>query len=245
MPLSVSAQLQPIEPGVYHWEDFPVKKRTDRESRPIFEGTSPHFEYLEIHATTQMPGAKPSPAHDNKDIEELLIVKEGKMKVTIGDQTAVLGKGGVILILPEEMQTFENVGEDQLTYYVLRYRSRKPMNLERGIKNGGSLLISKDSIEFIANEKGGRFNYFDRPTSMCENFELHLTQRNVKGPSHTPHSHVDTEIILALDGNPQVVIGDKEYNGKSGDLFFINSGLVHNGGNGSGAPCLYFAFKWR
>lgn len=245
MTLSVSAQLQPIEPGVYHWNDLPVKKRTDRESRAIFEGTSPHFEYFEIHATTQMPGAKPAAPHDNKDIEELLIVKEGKMKVTIGDKTAVLGKGGVILILPEEMQTFENVGDTNLTYYVLRYRSRKPMNLERGINNGGSLLISKDSLEFVSNEKGGRYNYFDRPTSMCENFELHLTQRNVTGPSHAPHTHNDSEIILALEGNPQVVIGDREYNGQPGDLFFINSGEVHNGGNGSDAPCLYFAFKWR
>ncbi len=245
MSLKASAQLLPISSGVYHWKDLPVKKGTNRESRSIVEGTSAHFDYLEIHTTTQLQGAKPSPAHANKDIEELIIVKEGTMKVTIGSQTTLLGKGGVILILPAEMQTFENVGNDQLTYYVMRYRSRKPMDIERGRMSGGSLLLNMDSLDVNTNEKGSRRNYFERATAMCENFELHLTQRNVKGPSHEPHTHVDTEIILVLEGNPQVVMDNKEYNGAPGDLFFINSGLVHAGGNGSEAPCLYFAFKWR
>jgi (S)-ureidoglycine aminohydrolase len=243
--LSASAQLKPIEPGVYHWKDLPVKKSTDRESRRIFEGTSPHFEYLEIHATTQMPGAKPSPPHDNKDIEEIIIVKEGKMKATIGEQSAVLGAGSVILILPLEMQTFENVGDTPLTYYVMRYRSRKPMDIERGKSNGGSLLLNQDSLEFKTTAKGGSRAYFDRPTSMCENFEMHVTQLDKKGPSHAPHTHVDTEVILVIDGTNEVIIEDKKYNGTTGDLYFINSGLSHNGGNGSDATCTYFAFKWR
>lgn len=243
--LSALAQLQPIQPGVYHWKDLPVKKSTDRETRPIFEGTSPHFEYLEIHATTQMPGAKSRPPHDNKDIEEIIIVKEGKMKVTIGEQSTVLGAGSVMLILPLEMQTFENVGDTPLTYYVMRYRSRKPMDIQRGKSNGGSLVLNQDSLEFKITAKGGSRAYFDRPTAMCENFEMHVTQLNKKGPSHAPHTHVDTEIILVIDGTNEVIIEDKKYNGTAGDLYFINSGLSHNGGNGSDATCTYFAFKWR
>ena len=53
------AQLKPITSGVFHWNDLPVKKDNQRESRKIFEGTTPEFEYFEIHATTQYKGAYP------------------------------------------------------------------------------------------------------------------------------------------------------------------------------------------
>jgi len=57
------AQLQPITSGVFHWNDLPVKKDKERESRKIFEGSTPEFEYFEIHATTQYKGALPRPPH--------------------------------------------------------------------------------------------------------------------------------------------------------------------------------------
>lgn len=245
LTLSGVAQFQPIKSGVYHWNDLPVRVGTNRETRRIMEGTSPHLEYLEIHATTQMPGAAPRPAHDNKDTEELIIVKEGKLKVTLDDHTAVLGTGGVALILPQVMQSVENIGNGPVTYYVIRYRSKKPMHLERGKVGGGSLILNQDSLEFVPSSKGGSRAYFNRPTSMFENFEMHMTFLNKKGPSHSPHSHIDTEMMLVLDGYNEVTIGEDVFHGNPGDLYFINSETMHTGGNGSDAPCLYFAFKWR
>src|SRR5688572_14595864 len=109
MTLSASAQLKSIEPGIYDWEKLPVKIEEGRETRHVMEGTSSHFEYLEIHATTQMPGVKPRPAHANEDIEEVIIVKEGKLQMTIGDQTVILGAGSVMLIPPQEMHALENI----------------------------------------------------------------------------------------------------------------------------------------
>jgi (S)-ureidoglycine aminohydrolase len=242
---TISGQLKSLEPGVMHWSDLPVRVSTERESRSIFEGTSPHLAYLEIHATTQAVGAKPRPPHANKDIEELVIIKEGKVKITIGEQSAILGAGGVAIILPEEMQTFENVGDTPLTYYIFRYRSKSPMNPERGKSNGGSLILNQDSVEFKTSPKGGSRSYFDRPTSMFENFEMHITQLNKIGLSHTPHTHIDTEIILVIEGSSKVKINETDYEGAPGDLFFINSNLIHAAGNGSENPCTYFAFKWR
>lgn len=245
MSIPVSAQLQAVGPGVYHWSDFPVKAEEGRETRSVLEGTSPHFEYLEIHATTQMAGAKPRPAHANKDIEELLIIKEGKLKMTVGTQSAILGAGSVVLLLPQEMHTLENVGDGPVTYYVMRYRAKKPMDLERGKSNGGVMLLNQDSLEFKPSARGGGRAYMDRPTAMCENMEMHVTRLDKKGPSHTPHTHVDTEIILVIEGNTQVAIDGKTYTGGPGDIFFINSNLLHGVSNAADVPCMYFAYKWR
>ncbi|MEI9810108.1 MAG: hypothetical protein WDO16_20810 [Bacteroidota bacterium] len=65
---------------------MPVKKNNQRESRKIAEGTTPEFDYFEIHATTQEKGAAPRPAHTQKDREELVIIKEGTAKCTIDNK---------------------------------------------------------------------------------------------------------------------------------------------------------------
>lgn len=243
--MNAFTQMQPITSGVFHWSELPVKKVNHRESRKLAEGTTHEFEYFEMHATTQEKGAVPRPPHAQKDIEELIIIKEGTVKCTIGNKTAVLGAGSVLLIPPLEMQTFENIGDGPLTYYVFMFRSKKPMNMERSKLAGGTLLLNYDSLKYTeANNKGTR-KYFDRPTAMCENYEMHITYLKQKGPSHAPHQHIDTEIILVIEGETEMIIEGKNYTGKAGDLYIMESGKIHGISNASEKPCSYFAFKWR
>jgi (S)-ureidoglycine aminohydrolase len=243
--LTTMAQLAPINSGVYRWTNLPVKAGEDRESRHILEGVSTHFEYLEMHATTQFKGAKPSTAHANDDIEECIIVKEGKLKVTIEGRSTVLGAGGVILLMPRQMHSVENVGDGNLTYYVMRYRSKKKMELERGTSSGGTLTLNADSLEFKPSARGGSRKYFDRPTTMCERFEMHVTRLDRMGESHAPHAHQETEIILIISGETEMTIDGKEYSGSAGDLYLMNSELLHGIRNAKDTPCSYFAFKWK
>jgi mannose-6-phosphate isomerase-like protein (cupin superfamily) len=109
--MNTFAQLKPITSGVYHWNELQVKKEAQRESRKIAEGTTIEFAYFGIHATTQEKGATPRPPHAQDSIEELIIIKEGKLKCTIGNKTTELGPGSVLLIPPHEMQSFENSGD--------------------------------------------------------------------------------------------------------------------------------------
>jgi len=245
LALTTFAQLQPVQPGVYRWADRPVKVSNDRESGIFLEGTSPEFEYVKIHATTQNPGAKPSKAHVNKDMEELIIVKEGTMKVTVEGKSKILGAGGVVLIMPQQMQSLENIGNSNLSYYAIKYKSKKQVNIERGISGGGSMMLNADSLVFKPTEKGGGRAYFDRATAMCERLEMHVTQLNKKGPSHNPHSHLETEIILVTSGETEMTIDGKEYKAGVGDFYFVNSELFHGLRNASDKSCSYFAFKWK
>ena len=239
------AQLQPVGSGVFHWLELPVKKEAQRESRKLLEGTTNEFEYFEIHATTQYKGAVPRPPHTQKDLEEVIIIKEGTLKCTIRNKTASLSTGSVLLIPPLEPQIFENTGNGPVTYYVLMFRSKKAMDMDRSIKAGGALLINKDTIAYTEKNNKGILKYFDRPTVMCENYEMHITYLKVKGPSHAPHQHVDTEIILVIEGNVEMTIDGKTYQGSAGDMFIVDSGKMHGVGNASDNPCSYFAFKWR
>jgi (S)-ureidoglycine aminohydrolase len=243
--LKTMAQLKPVSSGVYKWKDHSVEVGEDRESRKILEGTSTHFDYLEIHATTQFAGAKPSVAHANDDIEECIIVKEGIMKVTIEDRSTVLPAGGVILLMPQQMHSVQNAGDGTLTYYVMRYRSKKKMDLERAKSAGGSLMLNPDALPFKPSKRGGGRPYFDRSTAMCERFEMHATQLNTKGPSHEPHVHEESEIVLVLSGKTEMTIDGKEYSATAGDFYLVNSQLLHGVRNATDAPCSYFIMIWR
>jgi len=243
--MNTFAQFKPIGSAVYHWNELPVKKDNQREGRKIAEGTTAEFSYFEIHATTQVKGATPRLPHAQDSIEEVMIIKEGKLKCTIGNKTAELGPGSVLLIPPHEMQIFENTGDSPVTYYVFMFRSRKPMDIDRSQKAGGTLLINADTIGYTEKDGKGTNKYFDRPTAMCENYEMHITTLTKKGPSHAPHQHVDTEIILVIDGNVEMTADGQEFKGSAGDLFIAESGKLHGVRNGSDKTCKYFAFKWR
>ena len=243
--MNAFAQLKPVTSGVIHWNDLVVKNDNQRQSRKIAEGTTPEFSFFEIHATTQLKGAVSKPAHTQKDIEELIIIKEGTMKCTIGNKTALLSKGSVLLIPPLEEQRFENVGDGPLTYYVFMFRSKKEMNVERSIKAGGALLLNHDSLVYKETNNKGTRKYFDRPTATCENFEMHITYLKQKGPSHAPHKHTDTEIILVIEGETEMTIEGQNYKGAAGDIYIMESGKMHGISNASEKACSYFAFKWR
>ncbi len=243
--LNTFAQLKPVPSGVIHWNDLLVKENGQRQSRKIAEGSTTEFSFFEIHATTQQKGAIPKPAHAQKDIEELVIIKEGTMKCTVGNKTSVLGKGSVLLIPPLQQQTFENIGDGPLTYYVFMFRSKKQINLERSDSAGGTLLLNHDSLPYKETNNKGTRKYFDRPTATCENFEMHVTYLKQRGPSHAPHQHTDTEIILVNEGETEMMIDGKNYTATAGDIYIVESAKLHGISNASDKPCNYFAIRWR
>ena len=243
--IHVGEGLPKIKSGLYRWEDQEVEQGELKEKRTFFEGSSPHFEYLKIHASTQYPHAKASSPHANEDFEECIIVKEGQMKITIEGESKILGPEGVILLMPRQMHSIENIGKEKLTYYVMKYRARKEMDLSRGMEAGGSLMLHRDSLEFRKSSRGGGRPYFDRPTAMCNRFEMHVTQLDNKGPSHKPHAHDETEIILVISGDTEMMIDGEKYAASAGDFYFMESQSLHGVSNSSDKTCSYFAFKWK
>jgi quercetin dioxygenase-like cupin family protein len=245
LSVKTMAQFKPIPSGSYHWSDVPVVKSADREGRKFLEGKTTEFSYFEIHASTQYKGAAPRPPHAQTDIEELIYIKEGSMKFNMGRNSAILGKGSIILIPPGEMQSLQNVGDGPLTYYVIMFRSKKPMDMARSAKGGGPLMLNADSLKYVANTQGGGIRYIDRPTANLANLEVHLTELKAKGPSHAAHTHVETELILVLNGNIETTVNGKTYPATAGDICLMNSGELHGISNTKDAPCKYLVVKWR
>jgi mannose-6-phosphate isomerase-like protein (cupin superfamily) len=65
--------------------------------------------------------------------------------MTIDGVSEILETGSAILIPPLTEQSMENVGEGPMTYYVIMFTSKKPMNIERSKKAGHTLFLDSNS----------------------------------------------------------------------------------------------------
>ena len=243
--LSLSAQDKAVEAKVYTWDKAEIEKKESGERRQILEGMTTDLENLEIHTTTLKVGKKPHKAHTHLDEEELIIIKEGTLKVTIKDESKELGPGSIALMMPGDEHGFENTGKTKATYYVIKYKSIAPMDAERGKKAGGSFMIDWNDIAFKAHDKGGIRQYCNLETTMCKKFEMHVTTLNAGLKSHEPHTHRAAEIVLMIKGNTEMEIGEKIYKGNAGDLYFLSSNISHAIKNIGSEPAMYFAFQFE
>jgi (S)-ureidoglycine aminohydrolase len=241
----VAQQKDSLLSRVYYWDELPVTKEETRLRRQVMEGSTTMLSYFEVHASTLEAGKAPHPPHKHEDMEELVIVKEGMVTVTIGDSSKTFGPGSVAMAMPPDMHGITNSGKTNATYFILKYRSRLPMNLERAKQKGGSFLLNWNDIAFTKTEKGGRRNFFDRGTSQLGTFEMHTTMLNPGLSSHAPHTHAQEEIILLLKGNVEMEIDGKRYKAAAGDLIFLASNIPHALHNTGNEPCEYFAFQWK
>lgn len=235
---------QPIDSKVYRWAEAPVAKKANSEQRTLLEGASTDFSHIKIHTTTLLPRQAPHPAHTHDD-EELIIIKEGKLTVTISGKTKTLGAGSIALMMPGDEHGFENKEDAPATYYVMRYESRQPKDIERGKKAGGSFWVDWNEVAFKPHDKGGIRRMFDRATAMTKRFEMHVTTLNEGLWSHPPHTHRAAEILLMIDHTAQESINGKLHPATTGDLIFLESNVPHAIQNTTKGTCTYFAFQFE
>jgi len=230
---------------VYYWDKLAPVKEESRVRRQLLEGKTFALSNLEIHASTLEPGKAPHPPHTHADLEELMIVKEGQVRITINNTNKILGPGSIAFAMPGDEHGIENAGNTQATYFILKFKGRLPMNLDRAKQGGGSFMLDWNDLKTSNTGKGYRRDFFNRATSQLAQFEMHTTALNADSVSHAPHTHVQEEIILILRGNVEMYIGGNLYKGSAGDLYFISSNVPHNLKNIGKEQCEYFAFQWR
>ena len=242
---SIGQKTDSLPPRVYELHKLETKKEETRLRKQVMEGSTTSLSYFEVHTSTIPPGQAAHPPHVHDDIEELVIVKEGQIKITIKGQSKVVGPGSVGFAMPGDEHGFENAGSTPATYYVLKYKSKLPMNAERAAQNGGSFILNWNDLPMAKTEKGGRREFFNKPTSQLQKFEMHTTALNPGLDSHAQHTHKEEEIILILRGNVTMHIANEFHKAAPGDVVFLSSGIPHALKNTGNEQCEYFAFQWR
>ena len=231
--------------GVYYWKNHQPKKEETSIIRRILEGKTFALDYFEVHAATIEPGKIPQPSFMHSDQEELMIVKEGTLKITIAGKSKTLGPGSVAFVMPGDEHVVDNAGNSDATFFILKYNGKLSTDAERAKQSGGSFLLDWNDLKTTNTGKGYRRDFFNKPTSQLSQFEMHTTALNSDSVSHAPHAHVQEEIILILRGDVEMFIDGKYYKGSQGDLYFLSSNTPHALKNIGKDQCEYFAFQWK
>ena len=102
----------------YPYADLPVHESNGHQSRPILAGELHNGQYLEVHETRLPPGGMPHPPHHHVH-EEMFLVREGTLEVTINGQSTRLGPGSLGFAGSNEEHGVRNVGTTPAEYFVV------------------------------------------------------------------------------------------------------------------------------
>ena len=207
-------------------------------------GSTTFFDVFEMTVVTLKAGKKQNRVVP-PDYEEAIILKEGKLEITVNGETQTLGPGSTAFFIPRENYTYSSIESEPVVFFELKFKSNKTADEPRAKTNGGSFVVDWNSIEMKKSEKGGRRDFFNRATATCQKFEMHVTTLNEGLPSHAPHTHAEEEVILMIKGDATMEIAGKYYSAAPGDFIFVASNELHGLKNTGKGQCEYFAFQWK
>jgi quercetin dioxygenase-like cupin family protein len=102
----------------YQYDDLPVSVNGQNRGRAILKGETHAGVPIELHETELAPGERPHAPHHHLH-EEMVLVREGTLEVTIGGNSANLGTGSVAYVASNEEHGWRNVGTGRVRYFVL------------------------------------------------------------------------------------------------------------------------------
>jgi len=118
---------QPAVPGrlgssIFDWSKLEVKATKTGERRDVTDRPTLTLANFECHITTLRVGETPHAPHHHPD-EEIILVKEGQLDVTINGTTQRAGPGSIVFASSGDEHGWKNAGDTAATYYVIRIKT--------------------------------------------------------------------------------------------------------------------------
>jgi (S)-ureidoglycine aminohydrolase len=232
--INLAAQ-SPIATHVYQWST---------QSKPMFEGAGAVLSKQALTGHQINAGKKLRFQTETTGAEMFFIIKYGPVKVLLNGSESMLDKGSVVFLLPGDVVVFSNPRKDPVEIYAMSMVSSTP-DINRGNSAGPSFVMDWFDMTFKAHDRGGVRQLFDRKTVMNNRFDIHITSLNPGLSSHAPHTHKNEEIILMIDGEGEMVLGQAKEKIVTGDAAWVESNIPHNITNIGKRPAVYFAIQWN
>ncbi len=208
------------------WDSLAVRITPVGQQRAVFDNPTPTLEKFEVHITTLRPGMSSHPIHHHP-WEEMLLIKEGSVEVSINGQIHPAGPGALIFFASHDPHNLRNVGTTPATYYVINFytdlvhtAANKPA-VEQAVPGKlPSSVIDCNSLPVTPTPMGGTVTVLNSPTLTFPHLGSHITTLNV-GQSSKPEI-VDNgdELFILKAGTLEVTVNGVTARLKEGSLFY-------------------------
>ncbi len=232
--LNLAAQA-PIATHVYKWSSA---------GESMFDGSGAILSKQTLTGYSLRAGKKLRFNTGAQGAELFFIIKYGPVQVILNGNSHLLDKGSVVFLLPGDEVVFSNTRKDPVEIYAMPMVSATP-DVKRGRDAGASFVMDWFDMVYKAHDRGGVRQLFDRKTVMNNRFDIHITSLNPGLSSHAPHTHKNEEIILMIDGEGEMVLGQAKEKIVTGDAAWVESNIPHNITNTGKRPAVYFAIQWN
>jgi mannose-6-phosphate isomerase-like protein (cupin superfamily) len=102
----------------YLYDQLPVITNGQNKQRPLFTGKTHTGFKMESHQSDIAPGEVNHPPHRHLR-EEMMLIREGTMELTISGKPMRLGPGDVGFIGSNEIHNAKNVGTTRAQYFIV------------------------------------------------------------------------------------------------------------------------------
>ena len=113
-----AGQTTALPSKIFRFEDLAVRSSGPNRMRAVLEGVTHAGVPIELHITELAPGEAPHPPHHHVH-EEMILMLEGTVEVTIRDHSASIGPGSSAFVASNEQHGWRNVGNNAARYFVL------------------------------------------------------------------------------------------------------------------------------
>jgi quercetin dioxygenase-like cupin family protein len=198
------------------WDSLTAKINPNGISRAVFDNATPTLDKFEVHVTSLSPGMSSHPVHRHS-WEEILLLKEGEVEVSINGKKQHAGPGAFIFFAANDPHNATNVGSKPATYYVVNFVTGLSHSADPNapVKSAAeqaipgklpSSVIDCNSQPSTPTATGSRVVCVNSPTLTFAQLESHITTLNVGQSTAADLIDPGDEFVVVKSGSIEVKV---------------------------------------
>ena len=248
-PATAAEPAARLASTVWDFAQLEARPTAVGQRRNVAGQQTPTLQRFQSHITTLNPGVASHPPHQHP-LEEMILVKEGTLEVTINGRQERAGPGSVLFYASNDFHAVRNVGDRPATYIVLNFgttlTAKAPATRAADSAPAGKLksrVYEWTALDVKPSKTGARRDFFNSPTVTCGNLSCHATTVNGYQAAHGAHRHPDEEVVVVKEGTIEVLINGRTQRVGPGSVCFFASNVEHGMRNVGETPATYYVIR--
>lgn len=231
------------------WDSLSARYTPVGLVRAVFDAPTPTLEKFEVHVTTLRPGMASHQPHHHP-WEELILVKEGDLEVSINGESHHAGPGALVFFASNDVHNSTNRGDTPATYFVINFFTdavHKAPDQPAASRAVPGMLSSQvfdcDRLPATPTRFGFHCNVVDSPTLTFRRLESHVTTLNPGEGTDPGNRDPGDELFIVKSGAIEARISNVASRVAAGSCFYVAPNDPRTFTNRGAAPATYQVIK--